>query len=194
MTRKKEDKISKPNRKLEKSVILIGMMGAGKSSIGKMLAAHIGAQFIDSDTEIEKAAKMTIPEIFKLHGEASFRDGEKRVFKRLLEGPPAIIAAGGGAFAHAPTREIILKSGFSVWLKVNRETLIRRVSKRPEKRPLLAQGDIEQTITRLMDERYPVYAEADIVVESDDGERPETFKVISEILTNQGILYRSNET
>ena len=194
MTRKKVDIIFKPNGKLEKSVILIGMMGAGKSSIGKMLAAHIGAQFIDSDTEIEKAAKMTIPEIVKLPGEASFRDGEKRVFKRLLEGPPAIIAAGGGAFNHAPTREIILKSGFSVWLKVNRETLIRRVSKRPEKRPLLAQGDIEQTITRIMDERYPVYAEADIVVESDDGERPETVKVISEILTNQGILYRSNET
>lgn len=194
MTRKKEDKISKPNGKLEKSVILIGMMGAGKSSIGKMLAAHIGAQFIDLDTEIEKAAKMTIPEIFKLHGEASFRDGEKRVLKRLLEGPPAIIAAGGGAFTHAPTREIILKSGFSVWLKVNRETLIRRVSKRPEKRPLLAQGDIEQTVTRIMDERYSAYAEADIVVESDDGKRRETIKVISEILTNQGILYRSNET
>ena len=101
MTRKKEDKISKPDGKLEKSVILVGMMGAGKSSIGKMLAAHISARFIDSDTEIEKAAKMTIPEIFKLHGEASFRDGEKRVFNRLLEGPPAIIAAGGGAFAHA---------------------------------------------------------------------------------------------
>ena len=194
MTRKKEDKIPKPDGKLEKPVILIGMMGAGKSSIGKMLAAHIGAHFIDSDTEIEKAAKMTIPEIFKLHGEAYFRDGEKRVFKRLLEGQPAIIAAGGGAFAYTPIREIILESGFSIWLKVNRETLIRRVSKRPEKRPLLAKGNIEQTISRLMEERYPVYAEADIMVESDDGERPQTVKVISEILTNQGILNRSDET
>ncbi|MGC6522672.1 MAG: shikimate kinase [Candidatus Micropelagos thuwalensis] len=194
MTRKKEDKIPKPDGKLEKPVILIGMMGAGKSSIGKMLAAHIGAHFIDSDTEIEKAAKMTIPEIFKLHGEAYFRDGEKRVFKRLLEGQPAIIAAGGGAFAHTPTREIILESGFSIWLKVNRETLIRRVSKRPEKRPLLAKGNIEQTISRLMEERYPVYAEADIMVESDDGKRPQTVKVISEILANQGILNRSDET
>ena len=101
MTRKKEDKIPKPDGKLEKPVILIGMMGAGKSSIGKMLAAHIGAHFIDSDTEIEKAAKMTIPEIFKLHGEAYFRDGEKRVFKRLLEGQPAIIAAGGAPL-HIP--------------------------------------------------------------------------------------------
>ena len=194
MTRKKEDKIPKPNGKLAKPVVLIGMMGAGKSSIGKMLAAHIGVRFIDSDTEIEKAAKMTIPEIFKLHGEASFRDGEKRVFKRLLEGQPAIIAAGGGAFVHTPTREIILASGFSIWLKVNRETLIRRVSKRPEKRPLLAKGNIEQTISRLMEERYPVYAEADIMVESDDGERPQTVKVISEILANQGILNRSDET
>ena len=194
MTRKKEDKIPKPDGKLEKPVILIGMMGAGKSSIGKMLAAHIGAHFIDSDTEIEKAAKMTIPEIFKLHGEAYFRDGEKRVFKRLLEGQPAIIAAGGGAFAYTPIREIILESGFSIWLKVNRETLIRRVSKRPEKRPLLAKGNIEQTISRLMEERYPVYAEADIMVESDDGEHTQTVKVISEILTNQGILNRSDET
>ena len=194
MTRKKEDKIPKPDGKLEKPVILIGMMGAGKSSIGKMLAAHIGAHFIDSDTEIEKAAKMTIPEIFKLHGEAYFRDGEKRVFKRLLEGQPAIIAAGGGAFAYTPIREIILESGFSIWLKVNRETLIRRVSKRPEKRPLLAKGNIEQTISRLMEERYPVYAEADIMVESDDGEHPQTVKVISEILANQGILNRSDET
>ena len=194
MTRKKKDKIPKPDGKLEKPVILIGMMGAGKSSIGKMLAAHIGAHFIDSDTEIEKAAKMTIPEIFKLHGESYFRDGEKRVFKRLLEGQPAIIAAGGGAFAYTPTREIILESGFSIWLKVNRETLIRRVSKRPEKRPLLAKGNIEQTISRLMEERYPVYAEADIMVESDDGKRPQTVKVISEILANQGILNRSDET
>ena len=194
MTRKKKDAKPKPNGKLEKSVILIGMMGAGKSSIGKMLGAHIGARFIDSDTEIEKAAKMTIPEIFKLHGEASFRDGEKRVFKRLLDGPPAIIAAGGGAFANAATREIILQSGFSIWLKVNRETLIRRVSKRPEKRPLLAQGNIEETITRLMDERYPVYAEADIVVECEDGQRPQTVKDISDILTNQGILVKSDTT
>ena len=170
------------------------MMGAGKSSIGKMLAAHIGAHFIDSDTEIEKAAKMTIPEIFKLHGEAYFRDGEKRVFKRLLKGQPAIIAAGGGAFAYTPTREIILESGFSIWLKVNSETLIRRISKRPEKRPLLAKGNIEQTISRLMEERYPVYAEADIMVESDDGERPQTVQVISEILANQGILSRSDKT
>ena len=193
MTRKKEDKISRHDGKLEKPVILIGMMGAGKSSIGKMLAANIGTRFIDSDTEIEKAAKMSIPEIFKLHGEESFRDGERRVFKRLLEGQPAIIAAGGGAFAYPPTREIILESGFSIWLKVNRETLIRRVSKRPEKRPLLAKGNIEQTITRLMEERYPVYAEADIMVESDDGERPQTVKVISEILANQGILNRSGE-
>ncbi|EJW20696.1 hypothetical protein IMCC14465_15830 [alpha proteobacterium IMCC14465] len=194
MTRKKKDVKPRPNGKLEKSVILIGMMGAGKSSIGKMLGAHIGARFIDSDTEIEKAAKMTIPEIFKLHGEASFRDGEKRVFKRLLDGPPAIIAAGGGAFANAATREIILQSGFSIWLKVNRETLIRRVSKRPEKRPLLAQGNIEETITRLMDERYPVYAEADIVVECEDGQRPQTVKDISDILTNQGILVKSDTT
>lgn len=87
-----------------------------------------------------------------------------------------------------------MASGFSIWLKVNRETLIRRVSKRPEKRPLLAKGNIEQTISRLMDERYPVYAEADIMVESDDGERPKTVKVISEILANQGILHRSDET
>ena len=100
----------------------------------------------------------------------------------------------GGAFAYTPTREIILESGFSIWLKVNRETLIRRVSKRPEKRPLLAKGNIEQTISRLMEERYPVYAEADIMVESDDGKRPQTVKVISEILANQGILNRSDET
>ncbi len=118
--------------------------------------------------------------------------GKSGFLKDCLKDSPLLSPQGGGAFAYTPTREIILESGFSIWLKVNRETLIRRVSKRPEKRPLLANGNIEQAISRLMEERYPVYAEADIMVESDDGERPQTVKVISEILANQGILNRSD--
>lgn len=149
-------------------VVLVGLMGAGKSSIGRRLAARLDLPFLDADTEIETAAGCTIPEFFKLHGEAAFRDGERRVIARLLEGPPCVLATGGGAFMDAETRAHIARSGISVWLRADLETLVRRTSRR-EERPLLATGDARATLARLMDERYPVYEQADIVVDSDDG-------------------------
>lgn len=149
-------------------VVLVGLMGAGKSSIGRRLATRLDLPFLDADTEIEAAAGCTIPEFFKLHGEAAFRDGERRVIARLLEGPPCVLATGGGAFMDAETRARIARSGISVWLRADLETLVRRTSRR-EDRPLLATGDVQATLARLMGERYPVYEQADIVVDSDDG-------------------------
>lgn len=194
MTRKENNTTGRPYGKLKKSVVLIGMMGAGKSSTGKLLAKKIGAPFIDSDTEIEAAAKMSVPEIFELHGEESFRDGERRVFRRLLDGPPSIVASGGGAFVYAPTRQIIQQSAYTVWLKVSHEILLRRVRKRPEKRPLLAKGDIDKTLTRLSGQRSPIYAAADLIIESNDGIRSKIVSAIVDKLENQGILSGSEET
>ena len=148
-----------------RSVVLVGMMGAGKSSIGRRLAARLGIPFIDADSEIEKAADMTIPEIFTNHGELYFRAGEARVITRLLEGGPQVLATGGGAFMNPETRAIIRAKGISVWLRATLEVLSRRIKRRTD-RPLLKTDDPVATLQRLIDERYPVYAEADLTVES----------------------------
>ena len=150
-----------------RSVVLIGMMGAGKSSVGRRLAARLGIPFVDADIEIEKAAGMTIPEIFSSHGEPYFRAGESRVIARLLEGGPQVLATGGGAFMNVDTRATIRNKGISVWLRATLEVLSRRVKRRSD-RPLLKDADPVETLRRLMDERYPVYAEADLTVESRD--------------------------
>lgn len=151
----------------QRSVVLVGMMGAGKSSIGRRLAARLGVPFVDADTEIEKAAGMSIPEIFSAHGEAYFRAGETRVIARLLESGPQVLATGGGAFMNAESRESIRRHGVSVWLRATVEVLVRRIKRRND-RPLLKNGDPAETLRRLIDERYPIYAEADITVESRD--------------------------
>ena len=148
-------------------LVMVGMMGAGKSSVGRRLAARLGVPFIDADTEIEKAANATISEIFERHGEAYFRDGERRVIKRLLEGEPKVLAAGGGAFITPETRADIKAKAISVWLKADRDVLMARV-KRRSNRPLLQTADPEATMTRLIEERYPIYAEADIHIRSRD--------------------------
>jgi shikimate kinase len=148
-----------------RSVVLVGMMGAGKSSIGRRLAARLGIPFIDADSEIEKAADMTIQEIFTNHGELYFRAGEARVITRLLEGGPQVLATGGGAFMNPETRAIIRAKGISVWLRATLEVLSRRIKRRTD-RPLLKTDDPVATLQRLIDERYPVYAEADLTVES----------------------------
>ena len=152
----------------EKCIVLVGIMAAGKTSVGKRLAARLGLPFVDADTEIEMAAGMTIPEIFDKHGEAHFRDGERRVVARLLNGGPKIVATGGGAFMNAATRERIAQSGISVWLKPELDVLMKRVRKRPN-RPLLQTADPEATMRRFMEERYPVYSQADITILSRDG-------------------------
>ena len=155
-----------------RSVVLVGMMGAGKSSIGRRLAQRLGLAFVDADAEIEAAAGMTIPEIFATYGEADFRSGEARVIARLLEDGGQrvglVLATGGGAFMNADTRAVIRAKGFSVWLKADFEVLIRRVKRRSTTdRPML-QGDPAQRIRELMDQRDPVYAEADVTVMSRD--------------------------
>ncbi len=156
-----------------KSIVMVGLMGAGKSAIGRRLAARLDLPFLDADTEIETAAGCTIPEIFDRHGEAYFRDGERRVIARILDGSPVVLATGGGAFMDETTRELIAETGISVWLRADLDTLVRRTSRR-NNRPLLKNGDPAQTLKDLMRVRHPIYERADIVVESDDGPPEET--------------------
>jgi shikimate kinase len=150
-----------------RSIVLVGIMGAGKSSVGRRLATRLGMPFIDADTEIEKAADMSIPEIFAMHGEPYFRAGETRVIARILDHGPQVLATGGGAFMNPETRAAICAKGISVWLRATLEVLSRRVKRRND-RPLLKGADPIETLKRLMDERYPIYAEADLTVESRD--------------------------
>jgi len=150
-----------------RSVVLVGMMGAGKSSIGRRLAGRLSIPFVDADAEIEKAAGMTINDIFSAHGEPYFRAGEARVILRLLESGPQVLATGGGAFMNEDTRAAINAKGISVWLRATFEVLSRRTKRRGD-RPLLKGDDPQATLKRLIDERYPVYAKADLTVESRD--------------------------
>ncbi len=153
-------------------IVLVGLMGAGKTSIGRRLAARLGLPFLDADAEIELAAGCTIPELFARYGEAYFRDGEKKVIRRLLAGGPAVLAYGGGAFMDPDTRRATREHAVSIWLRCALPTLVRRVETR-ENRPLLANQDREATMARLMAQRYPIYAEADVIVDCGD-EMPET--------------------
>jgi shikimate kinase len=146
-----------------RSITLVGMMGAGKSSVGRRLAARLGLHFVDVDNEIETVANMTIPEIFEAHGEDYFRSGEARVIARLLDSGPQVLATGGGAFMRAETRSALRRSAVSVWLKADFDVLFRRVKRRTD-RPMLKTVDPGQTLRRLIDERYPVYAEADLTI------------------------------
>ena len=148
-----------------RSVVLVGLMGCGKSSIGKRLAARLSLPFVDADEEIEKVAAKSIGEIFADQGEAFFRDRERKVITRLLEAGPQILATGGGAYMHPETRQAIRRRALSVWLRAELPVLMRRVQKR-DTRPLLKTGNPEATMRKLIEARYPVYAEADIIVES----------------------------
>ena len=150
-----------------RTIVLVGMMGAGKSSIGRRLASEFNLPFVDADTEIETAAGMSIPEIFEAHGEPYFRSGEARVIARLLESGPQVLASGGGAFINPQTRALIRARGISVWLKADLEVLLRRIKRRSD-RPLLKTDDPEQTLSQLIAERYPIYAEADVTIHSRD--------------------------
>jgi shikimate kinase len=153
---------------LDRSIVLVGLMGAGKTSVGRRLAQHLGLPFVDADHEIEAAAGCTIEEIFLAYGEAEFREGERRVMKRLLEGPPIVLATGGGAFMDAGTRAQIEQHGLSIWLRAELDVLLRRVLRRND-RPLLKQGDPREILKKLIAQRYPVYEQADIIVDSSDG-------------------------
>ena len=148
-----------------RSVVLVGMMGAGKSSIGRRLAARLDIAFVDADLEIEKAAGMSIPDIFTTRGEDEFRAGEARVIHRLLESGPQVLATGGGAFLNADTRAAIATRGISIWLKAEFEVLMKRIRRRQD-RPLLKTDDPGATLRELIAARYPVYALADLTVQS----------------------------
>jgi shikimate kinase len=153
---------------MPKTITLVGLMGAGKSSIGRRLGQALGLPFVDADSEIESAAGASIEEIFGRDGEAAFRNGERRVITRLLDGPAQVLATGGGAFMDPITRGLVRERAISVWLRADIETLLVRVSRRSN-RPLLKGGDPRAVLTRLIGERYPVYAEADITVDTVDG-------------------------
>ena len=148
-------------------VVMVGMMGAGKSTIGRRLAARLHLPFLDADTEIEAAAGMSIPEIFEVHGEPHFRDGEARVIARLLEGGPAVLATGGGSFMREETRRLVGHKAVSIWLKADAEIIMRRVRRRAD-RPLLRTADPVATVGRLLSEREPVYQHADLTIASRD--------------------------
>ena len=156
-----------PDSLAGRSIVLVGLMGAGKTSIGRRLAARLGLPFRDADTEIELAAGCTIPEIFARYGEPAFRDGERRVIRRLLAGEPMVLAFGGGAFMDAQTRQTTREEAVSIWLRCPLGTLVRRVASR-DNRPLLANGDQEGTLRRLMELRHPFYAEADVIIDCGD--------------------------
>jgi shikimate kinase len=162
------DRVAKIREALgPRSIVLIGLMGAGKTAVGRRLANKLDLPFIDADTEIEMAAGASIREIFAEHGEAYFRQGERKVIQRLLDSGPQVLATGGGAYMSAETRAAIKARGLSVWLNADIKVLLKRVGRRGN-RPLLAGGDPEKVMKKLMQERYPVYAEADITVESRD--------------------------
>lgn len=172
---------------LKRTVALVGMMGAGKSSVGRRLAAKLGVPFRDADAEIEAAAGCTIAEIFERFGESNFRDGERRVIARLLSEPPHVLATGGGAFIDPRTRAAIKSQAVSIWLRAPVELLVSRVRRR-ETRPLLRDGDPHEIITRLLAQREPVYAEADILLDSEEGPHSAVVERIIATLADRGLL------
>lgn len=150
-----------------RNIVFVGLMGAGKSAIGRMVAQQLKVQFIDTDVEIERVSRMTISELFATYGEEEFRALETRVIKRLLRGGPKVISTGGGAFINDNTRRHISRGSISLWLKADLEVLWERVNKR-DHRPLLKTENPKATLAALMEKRYPVYAEADLTIESRD--------------------------
>lgn len=166
-----------------RTIALVGLMGAGKSTVGRRLAEKLGRTFYDSDAEIEKAAGLSISDIFALHGEADFRRGEKQVLKRLLDLPPHVLATGGGAYLDPDTRAVMKEKAVTVWLNADLETLWRRVQKR-DNRPLLKRADAKTHLSNLVAERQPYYSQADLHVLSKDGPHTNTVNAILKALQN----------
>ncbi|MFN7011550.1 MAG: shikimate kinase [Allorhizobium sp.] len=176
-----------------RNLIFVGLMGAGKSAIGRMTASQLGLPFIDTDNEIERVSRMTISELFAAYGEEEFRALETRVIKRLLRSGPRVISTGGGAFINEKTRKQIERGGISLWLKADLEVLWERVNKR-DHRPLLKTENPKQTLENLMNQRYPIYALADMTIQSRD-ERKETIvrEVLEAILDYTGKGMKTDE-
>jgi shikimate kinase len=175
----------------QRSLVLVGLMGCGKSSIGRRLATRLGLPFIDADEEIERVAQKSISEIFNDHGEAFFRDRESKVIARLLAHGPQVLATGGGAFIAPDTRSEIKHAGLSIWLRAELAVLLRRVGKR-DTRPLLKSGDAETVMRTLMTARYPIYAEADLTVDSRDVPHDSIVAEIVEALAKHPSLAQSS--
>jgi shikimate kinase len=169
-----------------RSIVLVGLMGAGKSTVGRRLAQKLGLEFTDADAEIERAAGKTVPDIFRDHGEEYFRGGERKVIARLLESGPQVLATGGGAFMNEETRQNIAHRGISVWLKADIDLLMKRVRRR-DNRPLLRAEDPEEVMRQLIARRYPIYGQADITVESRDAPHN---SVVSDVIRALAALNR----
>lgn len=168
-------------RRLERTIALVGMMGVGKSTVGRKLADSLGAPFVDSDEEIEKAAGLSVQEIFDMHGEAEFRRGERRVIERLLNGPPIVLATGGGAYMDGETRALLKQKATTVWLRADLDLIWRRVNRR-DTRPLLKRENPKQVLADLLEKRSPVYAEADLTIDSGEGPANDAVKAIRDAL------------
>ena len=164
-----------------RTIALVGLMGAGKSTVGRRLAEKLGRKFYDSDHEIEKAAGLSVADIFTMHGEADFRRGEQKVLERLLSEEPHVLATGGGAYLNEDTRALLREKAVTIWLSADLETLWRRVQKK-NTRPLLRRGDAKQVLQALLLEREPVYSQADLIVHSKDGPHGTTVNAIIKAL------------
>lgn len=171
----------------DKTIVLVGLMGAGKTTVGRRLAKRLGLEFADSDFEIEKAAQMSVGEIFETYGEDYFRAGERRVIARLMGGPPRILATGGGAFINDETRALMKSEAITVWLDAELQVLVERTGRR-DTRPLLKNGDPADILKKLLQERGPIYAEADIHIQSSEGPHDEVVESIVVALEKKGFL------
>jgi len=173
--------------RLSRHLVLVGLMGAGKSAIGRRVATAIDARFLDADREIEAAAGMKIPDIFETRGEEEFREGERKVIARLLDEPPLVLATGGGAFIDPETRSLLKEKTTTVWMRADLDVLVKRCGRRSN-RPLLKNGNPKEILAQLMDARYPVYAEADIEILSQDEPHEVAVDAIIDVLTQRGDL------
>lgn len=171
--------IARISARIDRPIVLVGLMGVGKSTVGRRLANLLRKDFVDADEAIEEAAQRTISEIFEEFGEAYFRDGERRVIARLIEEHSGVIATGGGAFVDSDTRSLILERAIAVWIDCDIDTLVERTSRR-NTRPLLKQGDPHEVLTRLLEQRRPFYSQAHLHVESNDGPHMDTAMTILE--------------
>jgi len=178
-------KISLPSSLEGKFIVLIGLMGAGKSNLGRRVATATGLPFKDSDNEVEAAAGCSIEEIFERYGEQEFRDGERRVIARLLDGDPSVMATGGGSFMDAETRALIQEKGVSIWLRADLDLLDRRTQRRSH-RPLLKNGNGRDILAKLIEQRYPVYGEADIIFDVSDEPAPDSAERLVDVLLDYG--------
>ena len=173
---------SEPLPQLDRTIVLVGLMGSGKSKIGRRLADRLQLPFFDSDSEFETAAGCAISEYFAEHGEPAFREGERKVIERLMEGPPCVISTGGGAFCDEFTRHLIKTKGYSLWLRAELDLLVRRTAGR-DHRPLLKQGNPRDILARLIQQRHPLYEQADMVVDTTDVPPDVTLEKVLEVLT-----------